>query len=125
MVNKYDCIALEDLKVSSMDNKYLQFSINDASWYKFRQLLTYKAEETGCKLDFVNPKDTSKRCSKCGKLQNMPLHKREYNCSCGNSMPRDLNSAFNILHHSLFHRHTVGQTGINAYGDVSLGTSLK
>jgi len=127
LVNEYDCIAIEDLKVSSMTNKYLQFSINDASWDKFRQLLTYKAEETGCKLEFVNPKDTSKICSRCGKLQNMPLSKRIYDCSCGNSIPRDLNSAFNIFQISYFHsgKTTEGASGSNACGDVSLETSLK
>ena len=47
LVNSYDCIALEDLKPSTMKNKYLQLSINDASWNKFRQLLSYKAIEAG------------------------------------------------------------------------------
>ncbi|MCK4670638.1 MAG: transposase [Nanoarchaeota archaeon] len=102
LVTEYDGIALEDLKVSSMKNKYLQFSINDVAWNKFRQLLTYKAEEAGCKLDFRNPRYTSKRCSKCGMIQEMPLSKRIYNCSCGNSLSRDLNSAFNILNQSCF-----------------------
>ena len=125
LVKEYDCIALEDLQVSSMNNKYLQFSINDVSWDKFRQLLTYKAENAGCKLDFVNPKDTSKKCSKCGRLQDMPLSKRMYVCSCGNSMSRDLNSAFVILSHSLFHRHTEGTSGINACGDAPIGASAK
>jgi len=126
LVNEYDCIVLEDLKPSEMRNKYLQFSINDASWKKFRQLLTYKAEEAGCKLNFINPRDTSKRCSRCGNLQEMPLSKRVYECFfCGNSIHRDLNSALNILHYNLFHKHRVGHTRINACGDVPLGTSLK
>ena len=126
LVNEYDCIALEDLRPSGMKNKYLQFSINDVSWNKFRQLLTYKAEEAGCKLDFVNPRDTSKKCSECGNLQEMPLNKREYNCPvCGNLLDRDLNSALNILRKSCFYKNTEGHSGINAYGDVSLETSLK
>ena len=127
LVNEYDCIALEDLKPSEMKHKYLQFSINDVSWDKFRQLLTYKAEETGCKLDFVNPKDTSKTCSKCGELQDMPLSKRTYNCSCGNSISRDLNSSFNILNISCFHsgKLTEGTSGINACGDEGLPSSAK
>ena len=124
LVNEYDCIALEDLKPSSMKNKYLQFSINDVSWDKFRQLLTYKAEYAGCKLDFINPKNTSKECSNCGNLQDMPLSKRTYNCSCGLSISRDFNSSLNILNHSLFHRHMAG-TAIKACEEVSLETSVK
>lgn len=126
LVNEYDCIALEDLRPSEMKNKYLQFSINDVSWNKFRQLLTYKAEEAGCKLDFVNPRDTSKKCSECGNLQEMPLNKREYDCPvCGNSLDRDLNSALNILKKSCFYKNTEGHSGINACGDVLLKASLK
>jgi len=123
-VNEYNCIALEDLNPSSMKNKYLQFSINDVSWDRFRQLLTYKAEYAGCKLDFVNPKNTSKECSKCGNIQDMPLSKRTYNCSCGLSISRDFNSSLNILHHSLFHRHMAG-TAIKACEEVSVETSVK
>jgi len=143
LVNQYDCIALEDLKVSSMNNKYLQFSINDVSWDKFRQLLVYKAEEAGCKLDFINPRNTSKRCSKCRELQDMPLSKRTYSCSCGNKISRDLNAALNILQKSYFYNKTIqeanasckkqtsnvcsteGHSGINACEDVSLETSVK
>ena len=127
LVKEYDCIALEDLQISSMRNKYLQFSIKDASWDKFRKLLTYKAESAGCKLDFVNPKDTSKRCSKCGRLQDMPLSKRTYKCSCGNSLSRDLNSAFNIFHLSYFHsgKTTEGHSGSNACGVEGLPSTSK
>lgn len=126
LVNGYDCIALEDLKISSMTNKYLQFSINDVSWDKFRRLLTYKAEEAGCKLEFVNPRDTSKKCSACGNKQEMPIYKRKYKCSfCGTSLSRDLNSALNILRNSHFNKNTEGHSEINACGDVSLETSLK
>lgn len=120
LVSEYSGIALEDLNPSEMDDKYLQFSINDVSWGSFRQLLAYKAEEAGCRLDFVDPKNTSKRCSGCGNVMDMPLSKRQYDCSvCGNSMPRDLNAAFNILKTSCF-PSTVGQTGSNACGDASL-----
>lgn len=125
LVNEYDCIALEDLKPSEMKNKYLQFSINDVSWDRFRQLLTYKAEYAGCKLDFVNPKNTSKECSNCGKLQNMPLSKRTYNCSCGLSISRDFNSSLNILHHSHFNDLREGTSRINACEEVSIETSVK
>ena len=127
LVNEYDCIVLEDLKPSSMKNKYLQFSINDVSWNKFRQLLTYKAEETGCKLDFVNPKDTSKKCSKCGNLQDMPLSKRQYNCPiCGNSISRDFNSSLNILNiNGKLSLPTDGTSESNACGDGIAIPSLK
>ena len=46
----------------------------------------------------VNPRNTSKTCSKCGFITEMPLSKREFLCpSCGFVCHRDLNAAYNIL----------------------------
>jgi len=103
LINIYDCIALEDLKINTMKNKYLQLSINDASWNKFRQLITYKAEEAGVKLEFVNPRNTSQRCSRCNSLVKKSLSKRTHNCpNCNLSIDRDLNASINILNKSSF-----------------------
>lgn len=33
----------------------------------------------------------------CGKVKDMPLHLRVYECECGLSLNRDLNAAINIL----------------------------
>lgn len=69
MVDKYDLIAYEDLKISKMivDNKFdLQKSIHDASWGKFIAMIKYKAEDAGTYTIAVNPKGTSQRCSNCG-----------------------------------------------------------
>ena len=86
-----------------MKNKYLQLSINDASWYKFRQLLSYKAEEAGVRLEFVNPRNTSQRCSKCKKIVKKKLSERIHICPyCNLSIDRDLNASINILNKSSF-----------------------
>jgi len=103
LVNTYDCIALENLKPSEMKNKYLQLSINDASWNKFRQLISYKAKEAGVRLEFVNPRNTSQRCSKCNKIVKKSLSVRTHNCPyCNLSIDRDLNASINILNKSSF-----------------------
>ncbi|MAG78666.1 hypothetical protein CL616_04860, partial [archaeon] len=103
LVNNYDCIALENLKPSTMKNKYLQFSINDASWNKFRQLISYKAIEAGVRLEFVNPRNTSQRCSGCNNLVKKSLSQRIHSCpKCNLSIDRDLNASINILNKSSF-----------------------
>ncbi|CAG8582042.1 3368_t:CDS:2 [Racocetra fulgida] len=56
--------------------------------------------ETGKEVIVVNPKNTTQRCSQCGKLVN-PKIKREveiYNCSCGLVLDRDVNAAKNVLY---------------------------
>nr|WP_293106772.1 zinc ribbon domain-containing protein [Okeania sp. SIO2F4] len=40
---------------------------------------------------------SSKTCSRCGHVQDMPLSLRTYNCpECGISIDRDLNASINL-----------------------------
>jgi len=99
LVQKYDAIALEDLRVNNMvRNKRLSKSILDSGWATFRQYLTYKAENAGREIVFVDPAYTSKCCSNCGTLfQDFNLSTRWVACACGLSLDRDHNAAINIL----------------------------
>lgn len=100
--NQYvkDCklIVVENLAIKDMmQSSYNAKNIADASWGRFVQFLCYKAESAGCKVEKINPKNTTKQCSNCGNLQKMPLWIRTYKCSsCGFEIDRDLNSAINI-----------------------------
>lgn len=98
-VKKYKIIVVEDLSIKNMmENFYNSKNMADASWGKFIQLLCYKAENAGGKVEKINPKNTTKQCSNCGNIQKMPLWIRTYNCEvCGISINRDYNSAKNIL----------------------------
>ena len=115
-------------------NHYLAKSISDASWGCFIQMLSYKVEKTGRQIIRVNPRNTSRTCSKCGNIQDMPLANREFKClKCGFVCHRDFNASINI--------DTAGQAEIssseeNAFGDtvrpsfgkariVELGTKCK
>jgi putative transposase len=71
---------------------------NDWGLYTFMQMLTYKCQLYGKELVILDERDTSKMCSGCGHLQDMPLWKRTYKCpKCRLVMDRDENSAINIL----------------------------
>jgi len=100
--NQYvkDCklIVIEDLAIKDMiQSSYNAKNIADSSWNRFVQFLCYKAENAGCKVEKINPKNTTKQCSNCGNIQKMPLWIRTYKCSsCGFEIDRDLNSAINI-----------------------------
>lgn len=99
IVKRYSTIKVEKLNILNMvKNHHLARSINDASWNSFIQKLEYKAVTCGSKLVKMNPRNTTKACSKCGTLVKMPLSKREFLCpQCGFSCHRDLNASFNIL----------------------------
>lgn len=102
LVTKYNSIAIEDLDITSMlsENKDLSRRISDCSWFTFRQILTYKAEQYGCNL-IVIPKyyPSSKSCSNCSYINNnLKLTDREYICpNCGLTLDRDYNASLNIL----------------------------
>ena len=67
------------------------------SHYSFRQILKQKAElNPWCKIIEYNEAYTSKTCGYCGKYNDMGGSK-DYKCSCGFVMDRDLNGARNIL----------------------------
>ncbi len=110
----YTSFAIEKLQIQNMaKNRRLAKSINYASWNKFFQLLSYKAESAGIKVSEVDPRDTTKTCSNCGNIQTMPLSKRIYFCEgCGMQEDRDINASINILN-----RATAGHAGSNVQGD--------
>jgi len=100
LVKQNKLIAMEKLDIKQMSQQKFFNARNmlDCSWGEFGTLLNYKAENAGCLVVKVNPRNTSKMCSSCGSLQDMPLYKREYKCeNCGMVLDRDHNSAINIL----------------------------
>jgi len=112
IISNYKTISVEKLQIKNMiKNHHLAKSISDASWGNFIQMLSYKVLRTGGQLIKVNPRNTSKTCSNCGVIQNMPLSKRTFKClSCGFVCHRDLNASLNI--------NTSGQGEINACGKI-------
>ena len=113
----YTSFAVEDLHIQNMvRNHRLAQSIQNASWNRFINMLSYKAESAGMKVIKVDARNTSKECSNCGNIQDMPLSIREYNCSrCGMRLDRDINASINILHKAT----TLGQRGSHAQGDMT------
>jgi putative transposase len=128
LVNDYSIIALERLASKEMSEENYGKQINDAGWDMFANMLAYKAEGAGCRVVLVDPKDTSKMCSRCRNIRNdLTLRDRTYTCpKCGLTLDRDLNSAVNILT-----KATPGQGGSNACNslqkerDVAEATSVK
>ncbi|MGI0141640.1 MAG: RNA-guided endonuclease InsQ/TnpB family protein [Candidatus Micrarchaeales archaeon] len=116
LVNAYSLIGLEKLQAQSMAEKQYGKQINDAGWGSFANMLTYKAENAGCQVIFVDARNTTKTCHVCGNRQDMPLNIRTYSCdNCGSVTDRDINASINILHKAT----TAGHAGSNAWGDTN------
>lgn len=99
VVNTYGFIAVEDLQIKNMvRNPLFAQGILDAAWGQFLYILAYKAENAGRQFIRVNPSGTSQQCSNCGADVPKSLAVRIHRCtSCGAVLPRDFNSALNIL----------------------------
>jgi putative transposase len=98
LVERYDRIALEDLAITRMVHGNLAKSILDAGWGYLVQRLRDKAASAGRVVFLVDPRGTSKTCSRCGEAwQGLTLKDRWVTCACGLSLDRDHNAAMNIL----------------------------
>ncbi|NNN17369.1 MAG: IS200/IS605 family element transposase accessory protein TnpB [Thermoplasmata archaeon] len=92
-------IVVEDLRPANLlRNHSLARSLSDASFGEFVRQLEYKCRWYGSCLIQADPfYPSTKRCSSCGAIQEMPLSERSYSCpSCGLVTDRDLNASRNL-----------------------------
>jgi putative transposase len=99
-VNNYDLVALEDLNITKLvqiSGRGLTKAILDASWDKFVNCVTYKAENAGKFAVQVCPRGTTQDCCICREKVAKDLSERMHSCPyCGSILPRDYNAAQNI-----------------------------
>ena len=116
--SRYTSFAVEDLHIQNMvRNHRLAQSIHNASWNRFINMLSYKAESAGMKVIKVDARNTTQECSNCHHIkegdERLTLEDRIYHCNiCGLTMDRDINASINILN-----RATLGQRGSHAQGE--------
>ena len=99
LVDRTDLLVFEDIQIQNMvKNHHLSKSINDTSWNKLIQFSSYKASSAGKRVELIDPRGTTQRCSKCGNVLKKSLSDRIHRCpTCGLLLDRDLNSKFNLL----------------------------
>ncbi|MDY7007443.1 MAG: RNA-guided endonuclease TnpB family protein [Cyanobacteriota bacterium] len=118
LAKNHSIVSIEDLNVRGMlANHKLAKSIADRGFFEFRRQLEYKCEWYGSNLVVVDRFfPSSKTCSNCGHVQDMPLNVRTFDCpECGISIDRDLNASINL-------RDAVGLT-VNACGRSAADSS--
>ena len=119
LVLDYDRIGIEDLNVRGMvRNRHLSRSIMDRAFHEIRRQLEYKAGWYGAQVvvaDRFFP--STKMCSGCGTVHDMPLSRRTMRCGCGLEIDRDLNAAINLERYT----STASSAGIDACGENGAG----
>ncbi len=126
LVNTYGTIVFEKLAVADMManrtkvfgnklNKSHPEGTRDVAWSQLAQFTAYKAEDAGRLFLQVDPRNTSKKCSRCSAIVPKDLGVRIHDCPhCGLVLDRDAerrrlrhhNAAINIL--------ALGLQGVNA-----------
>src|SRR5262245_48442371 len=97
LVNTYQVIAFEELEPQQMGrSRGMRKSIADAAWTQLVEYTSAKAEEAGRTVVLINPRNTSKICSRCDRLVAKDLSVRVHECPyCGLVLDRDHNAAIN------------------------------
>jgi len=124
LVNTYGVIVFEKLAVVDMMSNHRQVFGNklnkshpegprDVAWSQLVQFTAYKARPVGTRAGRlflqVDPRNTSKKCSRCQSIVPKDLSVRVHDCPhCGLVLDRDHNAAINIL--------ALGLQGVNAGG---------
>lgn len=98
---KYNCgiIQMEDL--SGFTSKTEESFLKQWSYYDLQEKIKNKAEEKGIVVVKINPKYTSKRCSKCGSIheenRDCKTNQSKFRCiECGYEDNADINASKNI-----------------------------
>lgn len=91
-------ITIEDLNITGMlKNRHLSRAVYEARLYEFVSWLRYQCYKNGIELRQVSRWfPSTKLCSNCGSLKDMPLKERTYACDCGLKIDRDVNAAINL-----------------------------
>ena len=113
--NKYETVFVEDINLQRMtSNLHHGKVVGDQGFGMLRTMIAYKGN-----LVKVNPKNTSKTCSVCGKVnEKIVVGIEKWTCpSCGTNHDRDINAALNILHKGIVGRERAEST--NACGAPS------
>jgi len=108
LVARTKLIVIEDLTLTGM-KKLWGRKVSDLGIAETVRQLEYKCRSNDCgllKADKWFP--STQLCSCCGNQRKMKLDERNYTCSCGNNIDRDVNAAINL--------NIVGLARINAWG---------
>ncbi len=111
--------ALEGIRQNRRHSRNFNYNLHSWSFYQLQTFIEYKAELYGIPLTYVEPKNTSKECSRCGNIG--IREQKKFVChSCGHVDHADANASFNIaLRQPL--DFNVGQ--LNADRDVFKGST--
>jgi IS605 OrfB family transposase len=96
----FDTFVLEDLDIHAKKGNGHKFNtlLSGWSWFQLEQFLSYKAKLKGKKVEYVDARYTSQKCSMCGYVYRGNRKTQSVFCcqKCGFHVNADLNASRNI-----------------------------
>ena len=79
----------------------MRWQLGNWAFYQLAQFVCYKARRAGVPVVFIDPRNTSRTCSRCGHCDRANRKSQsQFLClSCGLTMNADVNAAVNIAGH--------------------------
>ena len=112
---------LKDIRQRARQRKQ-QYEFHSWAFAQLRSFLEYKAAAAGVRVEAVDPRNTSKTCSRCGHLAEGQRRRHAFACSaCGYRLHADLNAARNIAHRLRDARHVLESPGPSSWAPEVAG----
>jgi IS605 OrfB family transposase len=103
-VNPGDTIVMERLRGirKSKVRKKQRYWLNNWSFYQLQKFIEYKAVRFGAKVIYVNPRNTSKTCSRCHSINSIRKGSDFHCLNCSYHLNADLNASYNLKFLGMF-----------------------
>ena len=118
-----DLSSMNMLRIKGKSNKTMRKWLSNWSYSDLEAKLSYKCQRNGIRVEFVDARNTSRKCSVCKTIDKASRKGNRYTCRhCGSRMHADTNAAINIRDNYITRALKPGQAAVNQpYGWSAIG----
>ena len=115
-----DLSSMNMLRLKGKSNRTMRKWLSNWSYSDLEEKLIYKCKRNGIRVEFVDARYTSQKCSVCKTIDKASRKGNRYTCRhCGNNMHADTNAAINIRDNYITRVMQSGQAAVNQPGEPS------